>query len=53
MLGNKSFNNPVIFARPASYNESDPVAVRISNIQSDRFTVRLEEPTNKNGDARW
>ncbi len=43
------FNNPVVFVRPASYNESDPVAVRVSDIQSDRFTVRLEEPTNEDG----
>ena len=41
--------NPVVFAQPLSQNGADPAVVRINDIQSDRFSVRLEEPSNKDG----
>ena len=46
---NHSFNNPVVFALPASFNGSDPVVVRVKDVQSDRFTIFLAEPSNENG----
>ncbi|MDJ0659494.1 MAG: M10 family metallopeptidase [Crocosphaera sp.] len=39
------FVNPVIFAQPLSYNGSDPSIARITDIQSDRFSVQVQEPT--------
>ena len=42
--------NPVVFAQPLSENGADPAIVRLSDIQSDRFSVRLEEPSNKDGE---
>ena len=42
--------NPVVFAQPLSQNGDDPAVVRISDIQGDRFSVRLEEPSNKDGE---
>ena len=41
-----NFENPVVFALPASANGSDPVTVRITDIQSGQFTARLQEPNN-------
>ena len=46
---NHTFSNPVVFTLPASYNGADPVAVRISDIESDQFTLHLTEPSNLNG----
>ena len=45
----KAYVDPVIFAQPASFNGSDPVVVRISNIQTDQFDLVLVEPSNLNG----
>ncbi|ACB50750.1 hypothetical protein cce_1400 [Crocosphaera subtropica ATCC 51142] len=42
---NHNFINPVIFAQPLSYNGPDPSTIRITDIQSDRFTVQLQETT--------
>ena len=41
--------NPVVFARVNSYVGSQPVAVRIQDIQSDNFTAFLEEPEYLDG----
>lgn len=46
-----SFINPVIFAGPLSYNGPDPSTVRITDIQSDRFSVNLQETTLINGNT--
>ena len=43
------YANPVVFAESPTSNGVDPVAVRIKNVQSDRFTVYLTEPSNQNG----
>jgi len=42
----QNYNNPVIFAQPLSSNDSDAATIRIENIQSDRFTAFLQEPSN-------
>ncbi|MCH2244078.1 MAG: peptidase, partial [Crocosphaera sp.] len=41
--------NPVIFANPLSYNGPAPSIARITDIQSDRFSVELQEPSNEDG----
>ena len=43
------FDNPVIFANPLSYNGPAPSIARITDIQSDRFSVELQEPSNEDG----
>ena len=43
-----NFINPVIFASPLSYNGGDASTIRITDIESDRFSVQLQETTLKN-----
>ena len=43
------FFNPVVIASDPSSNEKDPVAVRIRNLDSDSFEIRLHEPYYKDG----
>ncbi len=45
----QSYSNPVVLAQPASFAGADPVVVRISNVQTNQFDVRLVEPSNLNG----
>ena len=49
ILLQESYNDPVVLAQPASSNGADPVIVRVSDVQPDRFTVYLQEPSNLNG----
>ena len=42
------FTNPVIFAQPLSYNGSDASTIRITDIQGDRFSVKLQETNLRN-----
>ncbi|MCH2130678.1 MAG: hypothetical protein MK179_16160, partial [Pirellulaceae bacterium] len=44
-----SYSNPVVFAQSLSYNGTDPALVRVKNVQSDRFTAYITEPSNENG----
>jgi hypothetical protein len=44
-----SFDNPVVFAMVPSENGYQPVAVRVSNVQSDSFTIQLQEPAYLDG----
>jgi len=44
-----SYSNPVVFAQPLSYDGSDPSLVRITDVQSDRFTLYIDEPPNQDG----
>ena len=46
---NQKYQNPVVFAQSASHVGNDPVSVRVSNVQSDRFTIQLTEPSDRNG----
>ena len=41
--------NPVVFAQPLSFNGGQPAIVRIEDIQSDRFTAAIQEPSNLDG----
>jgi hypothetical protein len=43
MLEHK-FVDPVVIVSTTTYNGSDPVNVRITSIQQDRFTIRVQEP---------
>ncbi|MCI0728561.1 MAG: hypothetical protein L0332_17830 [Chloroflexi bacterium] len=45
----RSYQNPVVFAQPISRNESDTAVVRITSVQSDRFTFYVHEAPNMNG----
>ncbi|MFK8186436.1 MAG: SdrD B-like domain-containing protein [Phormidesmis sp.] len=45
----KTYINPVVMVQPASSQEIDPVAVRLSNISGNQFTVALQEPSNLDG----
>ena len=40
---NNNFRNPVLVAKPLSYNGSDPAVVRIQNLDSNSFQVRVQE----------
>ena len=44
-----SYDNPVVFALPLSLNGGDPTTVRITDLQSDRFTAYLQEAEYKDG----
>ena len=37
------YTNPVVVATPLSYNGGDPSVVRVNNLQTDSFDIRLEE----------
>jgi|GEM_PF-2351211 len=38
-----AYQNPVVFAQMVSANGNDPAVVRITDVQSDRFTVKIQE----------
>lgn len=44
-----AFQSPVVIARPASYNGSHEVAVRVKNVTSTSFGISLDEPLNRDG----
>ncbi|ACB49590.1 hypothetical protein cce_0239 [Crocosphaera subtropica ATCC 51142] len=46
-----NFINPVIFAQPLSRNGADPSTIRITDIQSNSFSVQLQETTLINGNS--
>ena len=46
---NSHYRNPVVFAQSSSVHGSDPVVVRVDNVQSDQFSIYLAEPSNLNG----
>jgi hypothetical protein len=39
----KSFIDPVVVAKPLSYNEDDPAIVRIRNVDGTGFEIRIQE----------
>ena len=41
-----NYDNPVIFTQPLSYESSQPAIIRIEDVQSDRFTASIQEPSN-------
>ena len=44
-----TYTNPVLVASDPSRNDADPAAVRIRNLDSDSFEIRLQEPYCKDG----
>lgn len=46
---NSHYRNPVVFAQSSSVHGSDPVVVRVDDVQSDQFSIYLAEPSNLNG----
>jgi len=42
------YNQPVVFAQSATAVGTDPVSIRIRNIQSNQFEIYLAEPSNRN-----
>ena len=45
----RTFDSPVVFAQSPTANGGQPVAVRINNVLSDRFSIYLAEPSNEDG----
>lgn len=45
----RSYTNPVVFAQPPSTNGAHTSVVRVKNVQSDRFTLFVEESPNNDG----
>ena len=43
------YTNPIVLAQSVGWNGTDPVVVRVTGVQSDRFTMFLAEPSNLNG----
>ncbi|EDM80067.1 hypothetical protein PPSIR1_20609 [Plesiocystis pacifica SIR-1] len=48
-----SFSNPVVIVGPASYNGSDPAVVRVRNVTSSGFQLRVEEYAYDDGDHAY
>jgi hypothetical protein len=42
----RSYQNPVVFVQPVSYNGPGTSVVRITDVQPDRFTAYIHEPPN-------
>ena len=49
ILLQRSYSDPVVFAQSPTAHGGDPAVVRVSNVQTDRFSIRLAEPSNENG----
>ena len=47
-----TFSNPVIFTQSPSYKGGSPITVRVTDVQTDQFTVYLSEPSTDNGQHR-
>ena len=39
----ESFIDPIVVAKPASYNGADPSVVRIMNVDGNGFEIRIQE----------
>ena len=46
---NRSYQNPVVFAQAVSQDGGDTSVVRITDVQSDHFSLYLQEAPNKDG----
>ena len=44
-----SYTNPVVIVSDPSFNGSDPAVIRLRNIGSSSFQIRLQEPNYKDG----
>jgi len=47
---NETFTNPVVVARSASLNDDDPAVVRVKNVTSTGFEIRIQEWEYLDGD---
>ena len=45
----RAYDNPVVFAQSVSTLGQAPTIVRVTDVQSDRFTLFLVEPSDKDG----
>ena len=45
----RSYTEPVVFVQPPSYAGATPVIARVSDVLSNRFTVRLQTDSGPNG----
>ncbi len=39
----KQYNNPVVIAGPPSYNDDEPAVIRLRNVDSNGFDIRIQE----------
>lgn len=49
VLLSRRYADPVVFAQPLSRDGGDTSVIRISDVQSDRFTLYVDEAPNKDG----
>lgn len=45
----RAYEDPVVLARPVSYNGPDVSVIRITDVQSDQFTMYVDEAPNHDG----
>lgn len=45
----RTYANPVVFVQSVSFQGTDTVVARITNVQADEFTIYLAEPSDLNG----
>ena len=48
---NHTYRDPVVFAQSPSNTGSEPVSVRVTDVQPDQFSIYLTEPSNKDGQS--
>lgn len=46
---NHTFKDPVVFAQSPSYKGGSPITVRVTDVDSNQFTIYLSEPSTDNG----
>jgi len=44
-----TYTNPVVIAQSASTNVNQPAVVRVTNVQPNKFTIYLAEPSDQDG----
>lgn len=49
VLFSRSYSNPVVMAQTLSQNGADTSVARITNVQSDRFTLYVDEAPDRDG----
>lgn len=49
VLLSRAYVNPVVIAQPASFGGGQTAVIRITSVQSDRFTLYVQEPPNLDG----
>ncbi len=42
----RNYADPVVFAQSASYRDTQPAVVRVTDVQSGSFKIQIEEPSN-------